>query len=119
MRRSAPGRTRRLSDFVHSAKEAFPMWKRAILSVVALTTLAGGRSTADDKPDAKKVTAEKLGGLEYPGSKRYKDDNLGPIAQLVLVTHDELAKVDEWYRKRLGIDKDIFGGVADIPWPSG
>jgi len=95
------------------------MWKRAFLSVVALTALAGGHSTADDKPDAKKVTAEKLGGFEYPGSKRYKDDNLGTIAQLVLVTPDEFAKVDDWYRKRLGIYLDIFRGVADMPWPSG
>jgi hypothetical protein len=95
------------------------MWMRAIVSVAALTALAGGLSIADDKPDAKKLTAEKLGSFEYPGSKRYKDDNLGTIAQLVLVTPDELAKVDEWYRKRLGIYIDIFRGVADMPWPSG
>jgi hypothetical protein len=94
--------------------------RKAVLTVaVALAVLVGWRSTADDKPDAKKVIADRLSALEYPGSKRFKDDNLGTIAQVVLVTPDEFAKVDEWYRKALGINKALGTGVSGTPWPSG
>src|SRR5262249_37419192 len=90
------------------------------LAAGILVALLGWRAAGDEKkPDVKRATAEKVAAFEYPGSKRFKEENTGKIAQVLFVTPDELAKVDAWYRKTLGINIDIFMGVADMPWPSG
>jgi hypothetical protein len=90
------------------------------LAAGILVALIGWRAASDEKkPDPKQATADKVAAFEYPGSKRFKEENTGTIAQVIFVTPGELAKVDEWYRKTLGISKDIFMGVADMPWPSG
>ena len=90
------------------------------LAAGILVALIGWPAASDEKkPDLKQATADKVAAFAYPGSKRFKEENVGTIAQVLFVTPDELAKVDEWYRKTLGIGKDIFMGVADMPWPPG
>ena len=89
------------------------------LAAGILVALMGWRAASDEiKPDLKRAIADRVAAFEYPGSKRFKEENTGTIAQVLFVTSDELAKVDEWYRKKLGISIDIFRGVADMPWPS-
>src|ERR1044071_6917603 len=67
--------------------------------------MAGGRLAADEKADRTKAIAEKIAAFDYPGSKPFQSNGLERIAQRILITPDDFAKVDDWYRETLGISE--------------
>src|SRR5262245_57550685 len=81
----------------------FPGTLRLLITAVAalVVVLASGRLVADEKAERIKAVTEKITAFEYPGVKPYQTYYDQRIAQIILITPDDFAKVDEWYREAL------------------